>query len=79
MDDVIYEQPLTYQTPLFVALKITCHFGVKNCWFNHNENESMNENGSKENSNDMNQEVIGKLFEMMEKFTHRIVQIENVI
>ena len=61
------------------ALKGTCHFGVKNCWFNHNENESMNENGSKENSNDMNQEVIGKLFEMMEKFTHRIVQIENVI
>ena len=65
-------------------LKGTCHFGVNNCWFNHNENENgnKNENGNRNrenNSNDMNPEVIGKLFEMMEKFTQRIVQIENVI
>ena len=63
------------------ALKGSCHFGVKNCWFNHNENDisNINENGSGENLNDMNQEMIGKLFEMMEKFTQRIVQIENII
>ena len=63
------------------ALKGTCHFGVNNCWFNHDENEisNQNQNQSRENQNDMNQEVIGKLFEMMEKFTQRIVQIENVI
>ena len=32
-------------------LKGTCHFGVNNCWFNHNENK--NENRNRENLNDM--------------------------
>ena len=65
------------------ALKGTCRFGAKKCWFNHSDNEitytSGNENENGENLQNMNQEMMEKLFEMMEKFTQRIIQIENNI
>ena len=40
-----------------------------NCWYKHKEVEIVNQN--------QNQEMFDKLFEIMEKFTHRIVNIEN--
>ena len=46
------------------ALNGTCRFGKINCWYNH---ENVNEN----------EEVFVKLFDMMEKFTQRIVKIKN--
>ena len=50
------------------ALNGTCKFGKINCWYNHeNENEKSN----------CTEEVFDKLFDMIEKFTQRIVQIEN--
>ena len=65
------------------ALKGTCHFGAKNCWFNHHDNEitytSENETENGEYLQNTNQEMMEKLFEMMEKFTQRIIQIENKI
>ena len=60
------------------ALNGTCRFGKMNCWYNH-ENENVTENGNEnvnENGNG-NEEVFDKLFDMMEKFTQRIVNIEN--
>jgi hypothetical protein len=61
------------------ALKGTCHFGSENCWFRHEE--QVITNGDKKNMNNVenNQEVIEKIFDMMEKFTDRIVHIENNI
>ena len=58
------------------AKKGTCHFGSENCWFRHDE--PVITNGDKKNIEN-NQEVIEKIFDMMEKFTDRIVHIENVI
>ena len=40
-----------------------------NCWYKHEENQDHTEN--------QNQELFNKIFDMMEKFTHRIVTIEN--
>ena len=50
----------------------TCHFGNMKCWFNHEDVENLNENG-----NNVNQEVVDKIFDMMENFTQRILEIEN--
>ena len=61
------------------ALKGTCKFGAKKCWFNHNENEMSYISQNVEDSDNLNNEMIAKIFEMMEKFTERIVQIENKI
>ena len=62
----------------------TCWFGPKNCWFQHEERQISNENGNnKEEMNEAimntNQEVIEKIFDMMEKFTKRILLIEKKI
>ena len=48
-----------------------CHFGEK-CWFLHisNGNEMENQNGK-------NQDYLEKLFDMVEKFTNRIIVLEN--
>ena len=48
-----------------------CHFGEK-CWFLHmpNENEIEYQNGN-------NQDYLEKLFDMVEKFTNRIIVLEN--
>ena len=54
------------------ALYGTCMFGEDKCWFVHetDKNEKMIQN---------NQEVFERLFNMMEKMTSRIVQLETVI
>ena len=56
------------------ALNGTCHFGNTKCWFKHEEIENFDGN---ENGNNFNQEVIDKIFDMMENFTKRIMEIEN--
>ena len=54
-----------------------CSYGNTNCWFNHKEtNQSKNNGNGNENENS---EVIQKLFEMMETFSNRLVQIENIV
>ena len=54
------------------ALYGTCMFGEDKCWFVH-------ENDKNEKIIQNNQEVFEKLFNMMEKMTERIVQMETVI
>ena len=53
--------------------EINCRFGEK-CWFLHFNSENLNvyENGK-------NQDYLEKLFDMVEKFTNRIIQLENKI
>ena len=45
-----------------------CYYNI-NCWYEHDENETVNQN--------QNQELFNKIFDIMEKFTHCIVNIEN--
>ena len=53
----------------------SCMFGPLNCWFNHT---NIHENQKNHINNDMeNNEMIRKLFDMMEKFTNRLMKIEN--
>ena len=40
-------------------------------------NDNSNRNGYMEIGNDINQEVIDKIFDMMENFTGRMMEIEN--
>ena len=51
-----------------------CIFGSQDCWFKHEKSERAleNENATKEQN-----EVIQKVFEMLEKMTERILKIEN--
>ena len=56
-----------------------CQFGRKHCWFNHDETETLNGNRNIEHVNDQNQEMIAKIFDMVEKFTQRIVHLESKI
>ena len=58
-------------------LKGTCKFGKSKCWFNHDNLENSNESEENENSNKENNDVIQKIFEMMETMTERIVQMEE--
>ena len=46
-----------------------CKFGDLNCWFHHENDTNLYKKD--------NQEVTEKMFSMMEKFTKRIVDIEN--
>ena len=55
----------------------SCQFGKVKCWFNHQEEEIPNGNRNMENGMNVNQEVIDKIFDMMENFTRRIMEIEN--
>ena len=66
----------------------TCKYGRDKCWFRHCDTEESIKNKNKENMNEAekseqiieyNQEVIEKLFNMMEKMSERIVQMENII
>ena len=54
-----------------------CRFGPTNCWFDHSQIEIKDK--TQNMSNNENEEMIQKIFDMMEKFTVRIVQIENKI
>jgi hypothetical protein len=51
------------------ASKNMCWYGAENCWFRHEQKEKIIINES--------QVITTKIFEMMDKFTKRIIQIEN--
>jgi hypothetical protein len=51
------------------ASKNTCWYGAENCWFRHEQTEKIIINES--------QEITAKIFDMMETFSKRIIQIEN--
>ena len=48
-----------------------CKYGSEKCWFKHDKND----NNEKQNDNE---EVIEKIFQMMEKFTQQIVDIKEI-
>ena len=52
----------------------SCHFSDQDCWFIHEENITNN----KINITDQNEDIIEKLFTMMEKFSARLMKIENM-
>ena len=59
-----------------------CKFGKLKCWFRHPEiefNDENSENVENRNQNNGNQNIIEKLFDMVEKFTSRITELENKI
>ena len=50
-----------------------CKYGADKCWFKHVNNDK----NDKKEKEDGNEEVIEKIFEMMEKFTQQIVDIKQ--
>ena len=50
-----------------------CKYGIEKYWFNNSD--LINENGEKLNDNE---EVVEKIFKMMEKFTKQLVEIKEV-
>ena len=61
------------------AFSGTCQFGRVKCLFNHDETDSSNAKRNTENANNdnVNQEVLDKMFNMMENFTQWIMELEN--
>ena len=62
----------------------TCQYGSENCWFKHNDlliNDEINEVHEQMDivENDEKSEMMQKLFEMVEKYTERIILLENEI
>ena len=55
----------------------TCKYGSENCWFNHGDSINSSKNENKEKLND-NEEVIEKIFKMMEKFTEQIMNMKEI-
>ena len=57
----------------------TCWFDAKTCWFHHEEIERTNDkrNGDELKNNIYNEEMIEKIFNMMEVFTQRILKLES--
>ena len=53
----------------------TCKYGISKCWFNHNESDT-NEIKNSENLKP-NEEVIERIFKLMEKLTEQIVEIKE--
>ena len=52
-------------------------YGSENCWFKHGDSANSDKNDKNEKLN-ANEEVIEKIFQMMEKFTKQIVEIKEV-
>jgi hypothetical protein len=52
-----------------------CIFGDANGWFQHKEIKKYEENENNENNKNLyKDEIIRKMFDVMENFTHRIVE-----
>ena len=61
------------------ALKGQCEFGEKYCWFIHKENEIKQDDTKNEVQNiDENNEVLERLFNIVEKNSDRINQLEQI-
>ena len=54
-----------------IRLKKSCWYGHEKCWFQHDDIENT------ENEKSTNKEITSKLFDMMETFTQRIINIEK--
>ena len=54
----------------------TCVFGEEKCWFKHEKNEDAHNNENKKDI-DENETVTQKMLDMMEKFTKRLIEIED--
>ena len=52
----------------------SCSYGEQTCWFHHDKTVVNNEL-----DNNKNEEVIENIFKMMEKYTLRIIDLENLI
>ena len=61
------------------AMNGKCHFGSKKCWFLHDDLSSINTNENTEKGDKCDKEVMEKMFNMMEKFSERIVHLQNII
>jgi hypothetical protein len=61
------------------AMNGSCHFGSNKCWFLHEDLSTINTNEKSEKLDKSDKEVMEKMFDMMEKFSERIVQLENII
>ena len=53
------------------AMEKSCWYGPEKCWFQHDDIENT------ENEISTNKEITSKLFDMMETFTQRIINIEK--
>ena len=58
-------------------MKGACKLGRSYCWFNHDNIENSTESEINENSTSENNEVIQKLFKMMDTMTECIVLMEE--
>ena len=55
-----------------------CSF-YENCWFKHEEVDKEEKEKEKDVKNENNVEMMKKLFEIVEKFTKRIVDVEEIV
>jgi hypothetical protein len=51
-----------------------CWYGPEKCWFRHEESEA---NHKQKNAINENETITVKIFDMMENFTKKIMEIEN--
>jgi hypothetical protein len=54
-----------------------CQYGPKFCWFIHTDLDKISENDSENVNQNDTKEIIKKLFDMMEHFARRLLEIEN--
>ena len=54
-----------------------CVFGEENCWFQHGEINKFHEKEKNENGELYNNEIIRKIFDIMESFAQRIGDMEK--
>ena len=55
-----------------------CLYGSKSCWFNHTDMQNKSENNPNVNINNETNDIIKKLFDMMENFGTRIMNLEKI-
>jgi hypothetical protein len=56
----------------------SCKYGQERCWFKHTNHKTMKENEETENIFNEKNEVVQKLFMMMEKMTELFFQMEMI-
>ena len=69
MSQVLHHKKHEHRESVKRCKNTNCRFGVKNCWFLHEEEKFLEE--------PKNQGITEKIFNMMETFTNRIVNLEN--
>ena len=61
-------------TPCFRAQHDNCKYGDELCWFSHDERKQIN---NAETTGKDEKEVLQRIFEVMEKMTERIAELEK--